>query len=515
MRSKTLFAVALALVASPAGAAPHAGGEQTGESPVLVATSSSPLATAFNNGRRMVRDSRDNRYLVYQDVSDGLPIVCFVRSSDGKVWSTPVTPAFGCFPSLAIDEHDHLFLVWQDLWQDPSSTGIYCSRSTDGGDTWESPCRLNPIPSSNDDEPVVQYPVVEAGARYVYFAWQQGATAPAGTWHVIFFAALPKDLLRPWGSYLWRISQLTVDARFPALACNLGFLDDGSVHVVWAESTATGAERICYRHMDERTHLWTPPLDSLALDLSSGTSASTHRHPAISVGNGEIAHVVWDHGSGGGFHSLLFADIAQARFDHEVPTWGDAMVCVDDVYLKYSALVWVSQDEVYYMQARDGALLHPDPVPVSERDGVPSRYPSVCYKQFRADSLDVVWTDGSEPPYRILYRRMAKIYPGQSADQPATSGPRRFALLSSHPNPFRAGTVVRYELPAPCGVRLEVLNVLGQRVRTLVDRPETTGAYQVGWDGRDEQGSNLPGGVYLCRLVAGSWATTTKLVLLR
>ncbi|MBC7185802.1 MAG: hypothetical protein H5U38_02090 [Calditrichaeota bacterium] len=511
MRSETLLAVALALGAPAAGVPLHGQGAPTGESPVLVATSSSPLATAFNNGRRMVRDSRDNRYLVYQDLIDGRPTVCFVRSSDGKLWSAPVTLAEGCFPSLAIDEHDRLFLVWQS--QD--STQILCSWSADGGNTWQTfPSTLNPVAFSG--KLTAEFPVVEAGARQLYFAWRQQVSGPTGTWHDVFFASLPIDSLEP-SSYCFRgIGQQSADARFAALACNLSFLDDGSVHVVWADSTTFGGERICYRRMDERTRVWTPPLDSLPLDLSSGRSLLTHRHPAISVGEGEIVHVVWDHGSGGGFHSLLLFGNPPAHFDEEVSTWGEAMVCVDDVYLKSSALVWVSQDEVYYMQARDGTLLYPDPVPVSERDGVPSRYPSVCYKKFRADSLDVVWTDGSEAPYRILYRRMAKIYRGgQSVDEPATGGPARFALLSSHPNPFLARTVIRYAVAVPGRVRLEVVNVLGQRVRTLVDRPETPGAYQVGWDGRDEQGSDLPGGVYLCRLVAGSWAATWKLVLMR
>ena len=62
---------------------------------------------------------------------------------------------------------------------------------------------------------------------------------------------------------------------------------------------------------------------------------------------------------------------------------------------------------------------------------------------------------------------------------------------------------------------MKIYNVSGQVVKTLANSIQRTGAYSVTWDGRDESGQKLAGGVYVYRLQAGGYATTNKLVLLR
>jgi len=482
---------------------------QEGDAPVLVATSQSPVATAYNNGRRMVRDSRDTRYLVYQDLAGGVPLVCFTRSSDGKVWSVPEVIAEGAFPSLAIDQRDRLFLVWQS----PDASQIFFTFSTDGGASWRWPPEtLNPVPLSGVWP--ARYPVVEAGATRVHFAWQEQVSGPAGAWQHILYGSLRLDSLEGSTPGWTGLSQPGIDAQFPALAYNLDF-SQGSVHLVWYDSTQTGDQAICYRRLEEATGMWTPPLEQPPWDLSRGRAYSGYAHPAISVGGGEVVHVVWQHIRG--FHSLLFLGMGelQERFDWEVSSSGEPMVCVDDVYLKHSALVWVDHDEVYYMQARDGAPISSDYIAISAVDGVPSRFPSVCYKHFRADSLDVVWTDGSEPPYRVFYRRVQKIHPGQAVQEPGTGIPARLVLLPSYPNPFNSSTLIRYELPSAARVHLAMYNALGVRLDVLADEWQAAGGHQVRWDGIDAAGRRLPSGVYLCRLTAGTAALERKLVLLR
>ena len=93
--------------------------------------------------------------------------------------------------------------------------------------------------------------------------------------------------------------------------------------------------------------------------------------------------------------------------------------------------------------------------------------------------------------------------------------PRSLVLSPNYPNPFNSTTVIRFEVPGTVRVRLVLYNVLGQRVRTLVDAKHTAGTYTVRWDGKDEAGQQAASGVYIGRLEAGGSVDVRKLVLLR
>ena len=91
----------------------------------------------------------------------------------------------------------------------------------------------------------------------------------------------------------------------------------------------------------------------------------------------------------------------------------------------------------------------------------------------------------------------------------------REPALACYPNPFNDRTIIRYRLEKDRPVRLTVYNILGQRVRNLADEHQRVGSYRIAWDGRDDRGAETAGGLYFCRLEAGSEARTAKLVLLR
>ncbi len=94
--------------------------------------------------------------------------------------------------------------------------------------------------------------------------------------------------------------------------------------------------------------------------------------------------------------------------------------------------------------------------------------------------------------------------------------PVRFALAQNYPNPFNPETAISYQLPAQSDVRLDIYNSLGQKVRTLEDRPKAAGRYILKWDGRDDAGQPVASGVYLYRLQAGKqFARSRKMLLLR
>ena len=75
-----------------------------------------------------------------------------------------------------------------------------------------------------------------------------------------------------------------------------------------------------------------------------------------------------------------------------------------------------------------------------------------------------------------------------------------FALHQNYPNPFNAVTTVKYDLPEISDVKIEIFNVLGQRVMTLVNGIEQPGYKVVKWNGNYNDGSNVASGIYICRI---------------
>ena len=92
--------------------------------------------------------------------------------------------------------------------------------------------------------------------------------------------------------------------------------------------------------------------------------------------------------------------------------------------------------------------------------------------------------------------------------------PQGFALGHNYPNPFNPSTVIPYQLPTAGHVRLDVFNVLGQHVATLVDAERPAGFHTAKWDATDAAGQAMAAGVYLYRLTAGGQQQIQRMVLI-
>jgi hypothetical protein len=88
------------------------------------------------------------------------------------------------------------------------------------------------------------------------------------------------------------------------------------------------------------------------------------------------------------------------------------------------------------------------------------------------------------------------------------------ALNGNFPNPFNPETTINYDLKESAKVRLEVYNLKGQLVRSLVNDNQSAGRYRVVFDARDNRGNSLASGVYLYRLHAGDYTATRKMMLM-
>ncbi len=98
---------------------------------------------------------------------------------------------------------------------------------------------------------------------------------------------------------------------------------------------------------------------------------------------------------------------------------------------------------------------------------------------------------------------------------PANDGVGRVALLAPEPNPFKSDVTLRYTLAKTERVRLEVFDVSGRRVASLVDGVQGASEHRLLWNGRDLHGSTTPPGVYMMRLSAGANEESRKVVRMR
>jgi hypothetical protein len=113
--------------------------------------------------------------------------------------------------------------------------------------------------------------------------------------------------------------------------------------------------------------------------------------------------------------------------------------------------------------------------------------------------------DGSGPRFELLITQT-----GVDGLTELGATPEDFTLAQNYPNPFNPTTVISYQLPVNSEVRLEVYDMLGRNVATLVDGRVAAGRHTVNFDA-----SNLSSGVYLYRLQAGSQIMTRKLTILK
>ncbi len=156
--------------------------------------------------------------------------------------------------------------------------------------------------------------------------------------------------------------------------------------------------------------------------------------------------------------------------------------------------------------------------------------PSVCNYYVWQDSL---WTP--EMRYRYSYdnemrlvRLDSEIYSGGlwlesfrdvftyvAVTVVTENAPAPVFLLTNYPNPFNPETTIQYSLNNPGEVCLEIYNLKGQKVKTLVDAQVSAGSHSTIWNGETDSGKDVSSGVYFLRLVSGQQVETRKIVLMK
>ncbi|MCL5019914.1 MAG: T9SS type A sorting domain-containing protein, partial [Patescibacteria group bacterium] len=103
----------------------------------------------------------------------------------------------------------------------------------------------------------------------------------------------------------------------------------------------------------------------------------------------------------------------------------------------------------------------------------------------------------------------------ESAAVEASSLPDHYSLNQNYPNPFNPVTVIQFALPEQAYVNLDIYNILGQRVRTLVHTQMPAGYHQFEWNGRNDAGQPVSSGIYIYRLRANKFTDVRKMIFMK
>jgi hypothetical protein len=126
------------------------------------------------------------------------------------------------------------------------------------------------------------------------------------------------------------------------------------------------------------------------------------------------------------------------------------------------------------------------------------------------------FVEGQAPEYAPRYSgKIQFAYPAGVNINGNGSLPTNFDLGQNYPNPFNPQTEIPFDLPVKAQTSLEVYNVLGQKVATLIDAELPADHYTVTWDGTSDQGNKVASGIYFYRIAAGDKIETKKMMMLK
>lgn len=127
-------------------------------------------------------------------------------------------------------------------------------------------------------------------------------------------------------------------------------------------------------------------------------------------------------------------------------------------------------------------------------------------------------TPGSFPYHCEIHTFMLGtviVSPTSVGDENSEAVPNSYSLNQNFPNPFNSSTRISFYLPKGGNIKLEVYNILGQKMRTLLEKAEEPGPKTISWDARDDKGLSVPTGIYFYRLTAKDFVDTKKMVYLK
>ena len=389
------------------------------------------------------------------------------------------------WPQVAISTNDDIHVIMAEHSQE---YGIYpsviYSRSTDGGAHWTSPDEVASIALLNGC--ITAAPDGQVGIVYLH-PTRSGEFSQVKNDIAYFLSADGRewDFSRP--EFITDYENDNLDIYGP-WGIDAVFDNDGSLNVVWLTGNIDGDGTF----IDDITQLWhystqTGVISQIAEmsdpDLECEVAAVTSQiaMPSVSVdpeGNLEVIYVGYDD-----------TDASSEGF------------CVGDLYMVFGP----DNGRQWYGPFNITETRSPDCLP---GDCLSESFPSTA--EAMADSIHLTYVmqklgEGQDTVYYMPVEVPTRLGADDREDVP-----RSFKLFGNYPNPFNAGTTIRFEIEQSSYVKLTIYDITGSKVASLVNGEMEAGLYSINWDAND-----VASGVYYYSLKASGEKSTRKMTLLR
>jgi hypothetical protein len=292
---------------------------------------------------------------------------------------------------------------------------------------------------------------------------------------------------------------------FPSLAASEG----GVVHLLYQQDRSGRIPGEIYYRVNDGAG-WSSPL---AL-----TDATARAHcPSIATGPGSLVHAVWHDGRNSS-GDIRYRKFNGTDWEPEVQVENhDAVAQYPSVAVEQSGavhFVWedhrAGNPEIYHKVLRES--WSPDQRVTWGRHT--STFP--CFALDASGQGYLVWTDARDGNNEIYFKCRTSTLTGVSEDSSWPGGISTQALIRSiWPQPVSHSVTLEFGLPINGLTVLQIFDVRGRFVRTLINNPLAAGVHRVLWDGRNAQGEPVASGVYFCRLVTNSERETSRLLIIR
>lgn len=479
--------------------------------------------SSYVSQHSVATDSRERVHVVWYDESDtakakssyqksflirakegekqfGFTNIYYRRSTSlGATWDDTVNltkfdSVYAGFPSVATNDEDIVHIVWND--DHTNMYQVYYIQSIDGGINWNPIIKL-----SNTTNPSEVATIATSGDSLVYVVWREAKDTVYTIWY-----SRSTDAGNSWSSAatLTEAGVCPFGEGISALPCPAIVASGNFVHLVWQDTVyGDTLSVILYKQSDNYGATWST--DTMLTPYNDLCSL----WPTVAASD-TIVYVIWVEQASVGDSAFYW------NFKHSTDngmTWGPA-ICItqDTIDILFGtpqvvakdrivAVVWCDyMSRIYFKASNDYGITWSADSLVDI-----GHMPSLAIDL--EDNIHIVWTSDD---FEIFHERFAFV--GIEEEKP---GEEVFFISQGYPNPFIDRTQIEYNLPRISNVNIAVYNVLGSKVKTLLNKRQNPGRYTITWDGRDERGNKLPVGFYFLRLETGEYEGTRKLLLIK